>query len=69
MQEATKLVFLFLRGSKPKRKVALAVNDGMAWTTFIAQVRAETFNTRVRTCSQLPSEALSAVPRRAAVVS
>ena len=35
----------------------------------LSQVRAETCNTRVRTCSQLPSEALSAVPRRAAVVS
>ena len=32
-------MFLYLRGSKPKRKVALAVNDAMAWTTFISQVR------------------------------
>lgn len=36
--EASKLVFVYLRGAKPKRKVALAVSDSMSWSTFIMQV-------------------------------
>lgn len=37
-QESSKLVFVFLRGAQPKRKVALAIKDAMSWSAFIAQV-------------------------------
>lgn len=39
MQEASRLVFVYVKDIKPKRKVAVPVPDGYTWAEFIAQVK------------------------------
>eukprot|EP01025_Chloroclados_australasicus_P009287 TRINITY_DN13577_c0_g2_i2.p3 TRINITY_DN13577_c0_g2~~TRINITY_DN13577_c0_g2_i2.p3 ORF type:complete len:215 (+),score=15.82 TRINITY_DN13577_c0_g2_i2:228-872(+) len=37
--EASRLVFLTLKGAKPRRKVAVAISEGSTWEQFLEQIK------------------------------
>mmetsp|Transcript_2987 Transcript_2987/g.5131 ORF Transcript_2987/g.5131 Transcript_2987/m.5131 type:complete len:255 (-) Transcript_2987:347-1111(-) len=37
--EASRLVFVYVRDAKPRRKTAIAVPDGLTWAEFVGQVK------------------------------
>eukprot|EP01026_Neomeris_dumetosa_P084144 TRINITY_DN98328_c0_g1_i4.p2 TRINITY_DN98328_c0_g1~~TRINITY_DN98328_c0_g1_i4.p2 ORF type:complete len:221 (-),score=18.06 TRINITY_DN98328_c0_g1_i4:443-1105(-) len=37
--EASRLVFLTLKGAKPRRKVAVAISEGSTWNQFLEQIK------------------------------
>lgn len=41
LQEASRLVFVFVKDAKPKRKVAVPVPDGYSWADFLQQVKSK----------------------------
>eukprot|EP00775_Hariotina_reticulata_P011609 gene11609-11753_t len=41
LQEASRLVFVFVKDSKPRRKVAIPVLDSYSWEQFLDQVKAK----------------------------
>eukprot|EP00983_Pelagomonas_calceolata_P082348 1155900-Pelagomonas_calceolata.AAC.5 len=39
--QASRLVFVFVKDAKPKRKVAIPVPDGYLWQEFLQQVKSK----------------------------